>query len=151
MKKNDYMISEMKLEDLNKIKDTLETDFDEFWNYETLKDELESDFSKYFIAKQNDEIVGFAGLKIIVDEADLMNIVTKKCYRHNGIASKIMNELINYCKLNRIKCITLEVNVQNSIAINFYKKYNIKEVGLRKKYYENTYDAILMKLEIYEY
>lgn len=151
MKKNDYMISEMKLEDLNKIKDILETDFDEFWNYETLKDELESDFSKYFIAKQNDEIVGFAGLKIIVDEADLMNIVTKKYYRHNGIASKIMNELINYCKLNRIKCITLEVNVQNSIAINFYKKYNFKEVGLRKKYYENTYDAILMKLEIYEY
>ena len=151
MKKNDYMISEMKLEDLNKIKDILETDFDEFWNYETLKDELESDFSKYFIAKQNDEIVGFAGLKIIVDEADLMNIVTKKRYRHNGIASKIMNELINYCKLNRIKCITLEVNVQNSIAINFYKKYNFKEVGLRKKYYENTYDAILMKLEIYEY
>lgn len=151
MKKNDYMISEMKLEDLNKIKDILETDFDEFWNYETLKDELESDFSKYFIAKQNDEIVGFAGLKIIVDEADLMNIVTKKCYRHSGIASKIMNNLINYCKLKRIKCITLEVNVQNSIAINFYKKYNFKEVGLRKKYYENTYDAILMKLEIYEY
>ena len=33
MKKNDYMISEMKLENLNKIKDVLETDFDEFWNY----------------------------------------------------------------------------------------------------------------------
>lgn len=32
-------------------------------------------------------------------------------------------------------------------AINFYKKYNFKEVGLRKKYYDNTYDAILMKLE----
>ena len=41
----------------------------------------------------------------------------------------------------------LEVNIQNSIAINFYKKYNFKEVGLRKKYYDNTYDAILMKLE----
>ena len=87
MEKNNYLISEMKIEDLENIKDILEVDFDEFWNYETLKEELESNFSKYFIAKQNDNIVGFAGLKIILDEADLMNIVTKKCCRHEGIAS----------------------------------------------------------------
>ena len=147
MEKNNYLISEMKIEDLENIKDILETDFDEFWNYETLKEELESNFSKYFIAKQNDNIVGLAGLKIILDEADLMNIVTKKCCRHEGIASNIMDKLIEYCKQEKIKCINLEVNIQNSIAINFYKKYNFKEVGLRKKYYDNTYDAILMKLE----
>ena len=62
MEKNNYLISEMKIEDLENIKDILEVDFDEFWNYETLKEELESNFSKYFIAKQNDNIVGFAGL-----------------------------------------------------------------------------------------
>ena len=71
MEKNNCLISEMKIEDLENIKDILEVDFDEFWNYETLKEELESNFSKYFIAKQNDNIVGFAGLKIILDEADL--------------------------------------------------------------------------------
>ena len=97
--------------------------------------------------EKNDNTVGFAGLKIILDEADLMNIVTKKCCRHEGIASNIMDKLIEYCKQEKIKCINLEVNIQNSIAINFYKKYNFKEVGLRKKYYDNTYDAILMKLE----
>ena len=127
MEKNNYLISEMKIEDLENIKDILEVDFDEFWNYETLKEELESNFSKYFIAKQNDNIVGFAGLKIILDEADLMNIVTKKCCRHEGIASNIMDKLIEYCKQEKIKCINLEVNIQNSIAINFYKKYNFKE------------------------
>ena len=57
MEKNNYLISEMKIEDLENIKDILEVDFDEFWNYETLKEELESNFSKYFIAKQNDNIV----------------------------------------------------------------------------------------------
>lgn len=103
MEKNNYLISEMKIEDLENIKDILETDFDEFWNYETLKEELESNFSKYFIAKQNDNIVGFAGLKIILDEADLMNIVTKKCCRHEGIASNIMDKLIEYCKQEKNK------------------------------------------------
>ena len=51
MEKNNYLISEMKIEDLENIKDILEVDFDEFWNYETLKEELESNFSKYFIRK----------------------------------------------------------------------------------------------------
>ena len=46
MEKNNYLISEMKIEDLENIKDILEVDFDEFWNYETLKEELESNFSK---------------------------------------------------------------------------------------------------------
>ena len=147
MEKNNCLISEMKIEDLENIKDILEVDFDEFWNYETLKEELESNFSKYFIAKQNDNIVGFAGIKIILDEAEIMNIVTKKEERHQGIGKLLLNEIIKISKENNIYLINLEVNAKNTIAINLYKKYNFKEVGLRKKYYDNTYDAILMKLE----
>ena len=148
MEKNDLVkISIMTLDDLEKIKNSLTSSFDEFWNYSTLKEELLSPFSKYFVAKDSDNlIVGFAGIKIILDTADLMNIVTKKNMRNLGIASYILEYLISYCKSSKIKSLNLEVNVQNSIAINLYKKYNFKEVGLRKKYYNNTYDAILMAL-----
>ena len=58
----------------------------------------------------------------------------------------MLEYLINMCKNGKIKTLNLEVNSQNTIAINLYKKYNFKEVGLRKKYYNNTYDAILMSL-----
>ena len=80
MEKNDFVkISIMTLDDLEKIKNSLTSSFDEFWNYSTLKEELLSPFSKYFVAKDSDNlIVGFAGIKIILDTADLMNIVTKK-------------------------------------------------------------------------
>ena len=78
--------------------------------------------------------------------AELMNIVTKKSFRANGIGKLMLEYLINMCKNEKIKTLNLEVNSQNTIAINLYKKYNFKEVGLRKKYYNNTYDAILMSL-----
>lgn len=147
MEKNNLSISLMNLNDLETIKDVLESDFDEFWNYITLKQELESSFSKYFVVKNsNNLILGFAGLKIILDEADLMNIVTRKNARNIGIGSYMLEYLINYCKNTGIKSLNLEVNSSNSIAFNLYKKYNFKEVGLRKKYYNNTYDAILMAL-----
>ena len=77
--KNEVQITEMSLFDLENIKDILISDFDDFWNYNILKSELESSNSKYIIAKTNDgEIIGFAGIKIILDNADIMNIVVKK-------------------------------------------------------------------------
>ncbi len=143
------LINKMTNEDLEKIKDNLSKDFDNFWDYEILKEELNSRTSKYIVAKKsNNIIVGFAGIKIILDEAEIMNIVTKKEERHQGIGKLLLNEIIKISKENNIYLINLEVNAKNTIAINLYKKYNFKEVGLRKKYYNGQDDAILMTLKI---
>lgn len=143
------LINKMTNEDLEKIKDNLSKDFDNFWDYEVLKEELNSRTSKYIVAKKsNNIIVGFAGIKIILDEAEIMNIVTKKEERHQGIGKLLLNEIIKISKENNIYLINLEVNAKNTIAINLYKKYNFKEVGLRKKYYNGQDDAILMTLKI---
>lgn len=147
MEKNDIEIIQMSIDNFEEIKDALITDFDDFWNIDTLKDELNQSNSLYIIAKEEKKILGFAGIKIILDEAELMNIVTKKDSRNCGIASNMIENIIKYCTKSGIKKINLEVNIQNSIAINLYKKYNFKEVGRRKKYYNNTDDAILMTLE----
>ena len=65
----DFKIDKMSLEDLISIKDILTTEFDDFWNYEILKSELESTNSYFFVAKNiSGEIVGFAGIKVILDE-----------------------------------------------------------------------------------
>lgn len=143
------LINKMTNEDLEKIKDNLSKEFDDFWDYEILKEELNSRTSKYIVAKKsNNIIVGFAGIKIILDEAEIMNIVTKKEERHQGIGKLLLNEIIKISKENNIYLINLEVNAKNTIAINLYKKYNFKEVGLRKKYYNGQDDAILMTLKI---
>lgn len=143
------LINKMTNEDLEKIKNNLSKEFDDFWDYEILKEELNSRTSKYIVAKKsNNIIVGFAGIKIILDEAEIMNIVTKKEERHQGIGKLLLNEIIKISKENNIYLINLEVNAKNTIAINLYKKYNFKEVGLRKKYYNGQDDAILMTLKI---
>jgi ribosomal-protein-alanine N-acetyltransferase len=145
----DYFISFMTVEDLNKIKNILQSDFDEFWDYDVLYNELISANSKYIVAKTKDNIiVAFAGIKIILDTAEIMNIVTKKSMRNLGIGSYMLENLISICKKNNIKLLNLEVKNTNSIAINLYKKYNFREVGLRKKYYDNKDDAILMSLNL---
>ena len=78
---NDFEISIMNLSDLNEIKSILDTEFDNFWNYNIFKSELENPNSTYFIIKQSSQIIGFIGILTIFDTAEITNIVVKKAFR----------------------------------------------------------------------
>ena len=68
---------------------------------------------------------GFAGINIILDEAHLANIVTKKDLRNKGIGSKLLESLIE-------EAITLEVNEKNTSAISLYKKFRLHSPWQKK-------------------
>ena len=145
----DFKISKMTIEDLESIKNILASDFDNFWSFDVLEDELECDNSYVIVAKNTDNtIIGFAGLKTILDEADIMNIVVKKDFRHNGIGSILLENLINYSKNTNMKTITLEVNENNLSAIRLYDKFSFDKLGIRKKYYNGESDAIIMSKQL---
>ena len=144
---NNLHISKMTLEDLNNISSNLQTDFDDFWNYNILKKELENSNSYYVVLKLDNEIIGFAGITIILDIAEINNIVIKKLHRKKGYSKFLINHLIDYCKNNNINQINLEVSSENNIALNLYTSFGFKQNGLRKGYY-NGKDAILMSLNI---
>ena len=72
-------IQTMTVQDINLI--NLEN-FDDFWTYNVLKEELLSDTSFYIMAKLENDIIGFAGIKFLVDEAHITNIVTRKDKRN---------------------------------------------------------------------
>ena len=144
-------ITNMQISDFEMIKNCLLKDFDDFWTPSVLKQELENSQnlnSYYFVAKIGNEIVGFAGIIIIIDEINIMNIVVKKNMRNLGIGSSLLEFIIEFAKSKNLNSITLEVNEKNTPAIQLYQKYDFKQVGFRKKYYNNIDSAILMTLHI---
>lgn len=138
----------MKEEDIDGIFDISTLSFSIPWSKESYIQELSNPVAKYFVAKINDKVVGFAGTWIILDEAHITNIAIDPNYRKQGIASKLLKELLSYCKDHK-KCtaFTLEVRSSNKAAKALYEKHNFKQDGIRKGYYEDTKeDAILMWL-----
>lgn len=144
---SNIFIEPLSVSDLDLISDTLENDFDNFWNYNILKNELKNSSSIYLCCKSNSKIFGFAGITIILDTAELNNIVIKKTERGKGLSSLLLKELIASAKAKNCKYINLEVASTNEIAINLYKKFGFKQVGIRPKYY-NGIDALLFTLNI---
>lgn len=142
----EIVINRMTFSHLLEIKDQLITEFDDFWTYAIFEKELENPNSTYFVAIVNDEIVGFAGIWKVLDEMHITNIVTKFSKRHMGIASKLLEKLIEASKLEKSTLLTLEVHETNTNAIKLYEKYNFKKIGLRKNYYGQNKNAIIMTL-----
>ena len=137
-------ITEMTLDDLEAMKNTLYSDFDNFWSYNILQQELQNENTTYIIAKENNEVVGFAGIMTCIDEATLNNIVVKKSCRGRGIGGELLESLIEICGNLNMKTLTLEVDTSNEPAISLYTKFGFKNLGIRKKYYNNSRDAIIM-------
>lgn len=113
-----------------------------------LSGDLTKDNYYYIVATEKEKIVGYAGISYILDSADLISIVVDKNYTNRKIATLMFEELFKVCKEKNITHILLEVRISNTAAINLYTKLDFKQISIRKKYYENYEDAIIMKKEL---
>lgn len=136
----------MTKEDIDDVFNISNLCFSSPWSKSSIASELNNPLAKYIVAKNLDSgyIIGFIGVWIIAGEADITNIAVHPNYRLLGIGGKLLSSLINLCKDSSCYLINLEVRASNVSAQSLYKKFNFINTGLRKGYYENKEDAILM-------
>jgi [ribosomal protein S18]-alanine N-acetyltransferase len=100
------------------------------------------------LAPEIANIVGFAGLWLMVDEAHITTIATHPDYRHRGLGELLLVSLFDIAYDIGARQVTLEVRVSNSVAQNLYRKYGFRELGVRRRYYsDNGEDALIMWTE----
>ena len=141
------IIDFMKEEDINEILDISSLSFSVSWSKNSYIQELTNTVSRYLVAKIDNKVIGLIGTWIVLDESHITNIAVHPNHRKQGIASKLVEELLYYCKTQGCISYTLEVRSSNKAAKSLYEKYNFKQDGVRKGYYEdNKEDAIIMWL-----
>ncbi|MNI69677.1 Protease synthase and sporulation negative regulatory protein PAI 1 [compost metagenome] len=86
---------------------------------------------------------------MLVDHLDIDSIVVDKDYQKNGVATSLLNKVLEYAKENKIYDVFLEVRKSNSNAILLYKKFNFEHINTRKRYYpDNGEDALIFYLDL---
>lgn len=114
------------------------------WSLDAISAELDNEFAMYFIAELGEKVVGFGGMWILLDEADITNIAVSPKFHGRKIGSAILSEMIQYCQEKDILNMTLEVRVSNKIAKGLYEKFGFINEGIRKKFYDDGEDAVIM-------
>ena len=140
-----FEIKSMTKAHLDEIVEIEKSCFEIPWSKKSFEDELDKKYMAiYLVALENEKVVGYGGMWHIINEGHITNIAIHKDYRKKGIGSKIVSKLIEIAKEKEMIGITLEVRKSNEIAINLYKKQGFLLEGIRKEYYENKEDALIM-------
>lgn len=135
----------MRYDDLNQITEVEKTCFSLPWSKDSFQRELENELAYYQCAEEDGKIMGYMGMWRILDECHITNVAVQPEYRQRGIASMLINKMVEICECSEIQTMTLEVRESNVPAINLYKKYGFIPVGKRPKYYlKPVEDAIIM-------
>lgn len=139
----------MQEKDLDGVLEVEECSFLFPWSRESFEHEIrENKLAKYIVVHPEDDedkIVAYAGMWVIVDEAHVTNVAVLPDHRGLGLGKYLMAALIQESIKHNVTRMTLEVRATNNIAQTMYRELGFKEAGVRKNYYkEENEDAIIM-------
>ncbi len=106
---------------------------------------LENKNYLYLVAFFNKNIVAYAGASISYEQGELLSICVDSSYRKQGLATKILKDLFFILKDIGVLKIFLEVNKNNTPAINLYKKLDFQFLSERKNYYGKDSAIVMVK------
>jgi ribosomal-protein-alanine N-acetyltransferase len=99
------------------------------------------------VAVEDGYILGYA-VAWGTDETHLANLAVSESEREKGIGGKLLDEVVAFARRSRAESLYLEVRVSNTIARKFYAARGFVPTYLRKGYYENGEDAVIMEREV---
>lgn len=121
--------------------------FESPWSENSIKAQLKSEFATTYLCRADGINAGYITLTKALDEGQIDALAVLPGFRRKGIAERLFGEVLDFSENNGIDFLTLEVRASNRPALSLYEKLGFKRVGLRKKYYGGTEDAVLMTLE----
>jgi ribosomal-protein-alanine N-acetyltransferase len=90
-------------------------------------------------------VAGFINFWVICDVIELNNFAIHENFRGKGFGKAFLMFLIECGNILDVKRIFLEVKKNNFKALSLYKKFKFYVTGIRKRYYSDGNDAILME------
>lgn len=142
-------IRRMVQSDVEAVSQLEEESFSMPWSKEAFLEMTVNENAYYLVADEEGEILGTCGLHLILGEGEITNVAVKKTARGKGIATTMMQRMIEDGTKKGAKSFVLEVRKSNQSAIHVYEICGFEQIGIRKNFYELPWeDAVVMKIEL---
>ncbi|HEY8732253.1 MAG TPA: ribosomal protein S18-alanine N-acetyltransferase [Candidatus Limnocylindria bacterium] len=139
----------MTLDDIDPVQEVERSSFPVPWPANAFRHELtQNRNARYIVARSADQIVGYAGLWLMVDEAHVTTFAVHPDHRRRRIGERLLQRLFEVAVVMNAEWLTLEVRASNLPAQKLYEKYGFRRAGVRRRYYsDNNEDALIMWTE----
>lgn len=140
----------MQFEDLDRIMEIEPKIYSHPWSRGNFSDSLHAGYSCW-VYESEGEVVGYAVMMSVLDEAHLLNISIAGERQGQGLGRALLNHLVDTARRHGATMMFLEVRPSNKNAIALYESMGFNEFSIRKGYYpahNGREDAILMGLAL---
>ena len=144
----DIIFEQMQQEDLQHVMAIEQESFSDPWHVSSFKDELRKTRTHLYVARLNNEVIGYIVLCIFSGEAHIMNIAVASTYRRRGVAKYLLTSALEIVRKNEASEVFLEVAVDNIAARELYRQFGFEVYGIRKNYYGRGEDAYALRKEV---
>ena len=107
--------------------------------------------TKFFAAEADKKLIGYIGIKAVIDEGYITNIAVFPEFRRRGVAKALLNKVFEFAKEKGLSFVSLEVRPSNTEAISLYEKTGFKEEGRRKNFYRLPLEDALIMTKRFSY
>lgn len=134
-------------DDIDTVRIIEDASFPLTWSLRYFLKEFEKSSQHFFVAEENNLIIGYIGLETVSFEAYILKIAVLPEYRRQKVASRLLKFIID--KFTFLQKIQLEVRENNHSAIKFYQALGFTETEVKEKYYYDTdEDALILSLHL---
>lgn len=118
------------------------------WSEESLRSFLALRNVDGEAAVLNDQIVGYVFVQYVAEEAHILNLGVRSKFRRKGLATLLLERLIERARKHQARTCYLEVRVRNTVAQKLYFNHKFAPVAIRKIYYPDGEDALILAKEL---
>ncbi len=122
--------------------------FSDPWSTADFEGAFDSAVTEGLVLINDGQLVGYALLASVLEDADVANVAVAPNYRKKGFGKTLLKALLDRAKEKGVLRVFLEVRVSNAPAIALYKSFGFESVNVRKRYYPDGEDAFLMALAL---
>ena len=134
------------LNDLTAIHAIEQASFSDPWSAATLAETISSQTDRCVVAEVGSEVVGYAILRRVGPEAELLNLAVHPARRRQGMGDALLAEVLRALDADGGDTVFLEVRASNIAAQTLYRRHGFLPVGRRRGYYSAPLeDAVLMR------
>lgn len=126
----------MEKQDIGQVAELEREVFSMPWSEQGFADALDGGHGLFFVACEEERIIGYCGMYGILDEGEITNVAVATEYRGTGVARQLMDALMEAGRAKEIHTLILEVRMSNERAIHFYEKCGFSIAGIRRNFYE---------------
>ena len=134
--------------DVEKIAALEQVCFSDPWSEEAIRSSFESPLYKGVLIEDGGGILAYGLVSVLFEDAEIAIVAVAPSERRRGLGKAVLGALTDLAERGGAQRIFLEVRISNIAARRLYEGAGFLPLNVRKKYYADGEDALVMVKEI---